>query len=65
MYWINLKSAVSLRKARSPKTSSNIINPLLIRLKNARPDRTLNVLPATADAPSYRPITQEAEGEYV
>jgi hypothetical protein len=37
-------------KALTPKTSSTIINPLLRRQKNTRPDSTLNLFPATAAA---------------
>jgi hypothetical protein len=50
------------KKVRSPKTSSTIINQLLIRRKNTRPDRTLNILPATADTQNTAPEPGQTRG---
>jgi hypothetical protein len=54
-----------VEKALTPKTSSTIINPLLRRQKNTRPDRTLGRPPSNSGCTKYRPRTQEAEGESV
>jgi hypothetical protein len=51
-----------VEKALTPKTSSTIINPLLRRQKNTRPDRTLNLLPATADALNTAPEPRKPRG---
>jgi hypothetical protein len=51
-----------VEKALTPKTSSSIINQLLRRQKNTRPDRTLNLLPATADAPNTAPEPRKPRG---
>jgi len=51
-----------VEKALTPKTSSTIINQLLRRQKNTRPDRTLNLLPATADAPNTAPEPRKLRG---
>ncbi|MEG4573640.1 hypothetical protein QUA56_13245 [Microcoleus sp. N3A4] len=58
----NLQSSVSLSKARSPKTSPTIFNQLLRRQKNTRPDKTLNLLSATADAPNTAPELMKSRG---
>jgi hypothetical protein len=49
-------------KALTPKTSSTIINQLLRRQKHTRPDRTLNLLPAAADAPNTAPEPRKPRG---
>ncbi|MEG4294700.1 hypothetical protein Q5692_38710 [Microcoleus sp. C2C3] len=49
-------------KALTPKTSSTIINQLLGRQKNTRPHSTLNLLPATADAPNTAPQPRKPRG---
>jgi hypothetical protein len=48
-------------KALTPKTSSTIINQLLRPQKHTRP-RTLNHLPATADAPNTAPEPRKPRG---
>jgi hypothetical protein len=48
-------------KALTPKKSSTIINPLLRPQKHTRP-RTLNLLPAAADAPNTAPEARKPRG---
>jgi hypothetical protein len=50
------------QKALTPKTSSTIINQLLRPQKHTRPDHTLNLLPATADAPNTAPEPRKPRG---
>ncbi|MEG3960346.1 hypothetical protein [Microcoleus sp. herbarium2] len=49
-------------KALTPKTSSTIINQLLRHQKNTGPDRTLNLLPATAAARNTAPEPRKQRG---
>jgi hypothetical protein len=51
-----------VEKALTPKTSSTIINQLLRRQKNTRPDSTLNLLPAAAEAQNTAPEPRKPRG---
>ena len=49
-------------KALTPKTSSTIINQHLRHQKHTRPDSTLNLLPATAEAQNTAPEPSKPRG---